>query len=202
MGLFYQTIKRVEFRDTDAAGIVHYTSFFNWMEQSEHEFLRRLDWSVVRKEEEFHLSWPRASVGCEFSKPLKFQQVFGLQVHLQSVGNSSVRYGFEFLHPADLNQLWPQGYSGGIAAARELDPWKASLPSADVGRQEDSSFRLSDQGWISPISWFDQNVRPAASGNITTVCCEIVPGKPPKSTPIPSLLRERLLPFVRKETTA
>lgn len=200
MGLYYQTVGRVEFRDTDAAGIVHYSSFFNWMERSEHEFLRRLDWSVVRKEESFHLSWPRAKVGCEFSKPLKFQQVFGLQVHLQAVGNRSVTYGFEFLHPTDLPKVWPKGLAIGIQGSVESDPWKEILPSAAVGREADQSLRHIDRGWIAEDSWFGEEIDPAAFGSITTVCCEIVPGRPPKSTAIPQELKDRLLKFLKEDS--
>ena len=32
--------RRVEFRDTDAAGIAHFSTFFVWMESAEHELLR------------------------------------------------------------------------------------------------------------------------------------------------------------------
>ena len=38
--------RRVEFRDTDAAGIAHFSVFFPWMEQAEHEVLRQLGLSV------------------------------------------------------------------------------------------------------------------------------------------------------------
>ena len=37
----------VEFRDTDAAGIAHFSAFFFWMESAEHEFLRELGIRVV-----------------------------------------------------------------------------------------------------------------------------------------------------------
>ena len=37
----YRTTRRVEFRDTDAAGIVHFSAFFFYMESVEHEFLRQ-----------------------------------------------------------------------------------------------------------------------------------------------------------------
>ncbi len=42
----YRTTRRVEFRDTDAAGIVHFSAFFFYMESVEHEFLRQLGLSV------------------------------------------------------------------------------------------------------------------------------------------------------------
>ena len=38
----FTTARRIEFRDTDAAGIVHFSAFFLWMESAEHELLRRV----------------------------------------------------------------------------------------------------------------------------------------------------------------
>ena len=42
----------VEFRDTDAAGIAHFSAFFFWMESTEHEFLRELGVRVVDNDPE------------------------------------------------------------------------------------------------------------------------------------------------------
>ena len=36
MGEVFKTQRRVEFRDTDTAGIVHFSNFFAYMEQAEH----------------------------------------------------------------------------------------------------------------------------------------------------------------------
>lgn len=38
--------RRVEFCETDAAGICHFSSFFVFMEQAEHALFRHLGWSV------------------------------------------------------------------------------------------------------------------------------------------------------------
>ena len=62
----YRTTRRVEFRDTDAAGIMHFSAFFNYMEQVEHEFLRHLGMSVLARDEEGAISWPRVSASCDY----------------------------------------------------------------------------------------------------------------------------------------
>jgi acyl-CoA thioesterase FadM len=41
--------RRVEFAETDAAGIVHFSSFFLYMEQAEHALFRSLGLSIFRK---------------------------------------------------------------------------------------------------------------------------------------------------------
>ena len=43
----FSTKRRVELRDTDAAGIAHFSAYFRYMEQSEHEFLRHVGLSVI-----------------------------------------------------------------------------------------------------------------------------------------------------------
>ena len=39
--------RRVEFSETDMAGIMHYSNFFRFMETAEHAFYRSLGHSVV-----------------------------------------------------------------------------------------------------------------------------------------------------------
>ena len=43
----YKKERRVEFSETDMAGIIHYSAYFQYMEEAEHEFLRSLGLSVV-----------------------------------------------------------------------------------------------------------------------------------------------------------
>ena len=43
----FQLSRRVEFSDTDMAGIMHFSNFFRFMEAAETAFLRSLGLSVV-----------------------------------------------------------------------------------------------------------------------------------------------------------
>ena len=53
-------VKRiVEFADTDMAGIVHFAQFFNYMEAAEHAFFRSLGISVVTRQVDPPVGWPR-----------------------------------------------------------------------------------------------------------------------------------------------
>ena len=45
----FVTRRRVEFMDTDMAGIVHFATFFRYMETAEHELLRKLGIPVVAR---------------------------------------------------------------------------------------------------------------------------------------------------------
>jgi 4-hydroxybenzoyl-CoA thioesterase/acyl-CoA thioester hydrolase len=89
--------RRVEFRDTDAAGIMHFSVYFNYMEAAEHALLRKLGTSVVTSDDEGPLGWPRVAVACEYRGALRFEDVVEVQVRLERLGDKSVTYLFEFV---------------------------------------------------------------------------------------------------------
>ncbi|TWT96364.1 acyl-CoA thioesterase [Neorhodopirellula pilleata] len=92
----FQTQRRVEFRDTDAAGIVHFSAFFPMMESVEHEFLRSIGVAVMPSHDDDHrVTWPRISVACDFHGPARFEDVLELDLHIDRIGDSSVIYRFE-----------------------------------------------------------------------------------------------------------
>jgi acyl-CoA thioester hydrolase len=96
--LTYQTTRRVEFRDTDAAGIMHFSAFFNYMEQVEHEFLRHLGLSVITRDEEGTISWPRVSASCDYRGAVQFEDILDVEVQVVRQGEKSVTYAFAFSH--------------------------------------------------------------------------------------------------------
>jgi len=104
----------VEFRDTDAAGIAHFSAFFFWMESTEHEFLRELGMRVVdntpedeeslRRElasdegigGELEVSWPRVSVSADYKAAVRFGDTLDVFIAVAEQGSSSIRYCFRF----------------------------------------------------------------------------------------------------------
>jgi YbgC/YbaW family acyl-CoA thioester hydrolase len=88
--------RRIEFSETDMAGIVHFANFFRWMESAEHAFLRSLGFSVHGVTSGKSTGWPRVKVGCEYSKPLRFEEVVDVVLTVKEVRTRSVQYGFEF----------------------------------------------------------------------------------------------------------
>ncbi|TWT55659.1 acyl-CoA thioesterase [Allorhodopirellula solitaria] len=89
----FQTSRRVEFRDTDAAGIVHFSAFFPMMESVEHEFLRSIGVSVLpHHETPDTLTWPRVAAACEYLGPARFEDVLDISLFVERVGTSSIHY--------------------------------------------------------------------------------------------------------------
>lgn len=88
--------RRVEFRDTDAAGILHFTSYFAYMEEAEHALLRHWGTSVMQEVDDATVGWPRVSATCDFAGSAKFEEVLHIAVFVERVGTTSVTYRFEF----------------------------------------------------------------------------------------------------------
>src|SRR5713226_3868003 len=70
MACEFKMLHRVEFADTDMAGIIHFSSYFRYMEVTEHAFFRSLGLSIVGDPA---VGWPRVHVACDFKHPLRFE---------------------------------------------------------------------------------------------------------------------------------
>ena len=92
----YRIRKRVEFGDTDMAGIVHFSNFFRYMESAETEFLRARGLSVSGVFNGLKIGFPRVAVACDFMRPARFEDVLDIDVTIEEIGRKSVRYRFDF----------------------------------------------------------------------------------------------------------
>src|SRR5262245_41741202 len=82
--------RRVQFSETDAAGIVHFSCFFRYFEDTEHALWREAGLSI--HPEDSPIGWPRVSASCEFHRPLKFEQEFEVTVRIAELGRRTIRY--------------------------------------------------------------------------------------------------------------
>jgi len=94
----FQTKRRVEFCDTDMAGIVHFANFFRFMESAEVDFLQSLGLSVRMEWEGQHIGFPRVSASCNYLSPARFEDVLEIHVSLEKLGKKSATYLFEFFN--------------------------------------------------------------------------------------------------------
>ena len=92
----FRSSRRVEFRDTDAAGIMHFSVFFAMMEEAEHELLRKLGLSVLTADEQGRVSWPRVSARCDYRRAVKFEDTVDIHTTIARLGTKSVTYAFRF----------------------------------------------------------------------------------------------------------
>ena len=80
MAFEFKLTRRVEFAETDMAGIVHFSNFFRYMENAEHAFYRSLGGSVIMSELDPPLGFPRVHAECDYRKPIRFED--NLEIHL------------------------------------------------------------------------------------------------------------------------
>ena len=91
----YRTKERVEFADTDLAGIVHFSRFCHFVEKAEHAFYRSLGFSVAGRKEtdpERQIGWPRIQISFEFRKPLEFEEEFEVEILVEKIGIRTIDY--------------------------------------------------------------------------------------------------------------
>jgi YbgC/YbaW family acyl-CoA thioester hydrolase len=98
----FHTTHRVEFHETDMAGIVHFSNFFRYMEEAEVAFLRSRGLHVSWHDGPVRYGFPRVSASCDFFKPARFEEEIDVLVTVEQVGTKSVSYSHEFRRGADV----------------------------------------------------------------------------------------------------
>jgi acyl-CoA thioester hydrolase len=82
--------RRVQFAETDAAGMAHFSVFFRYMEEAEHAVWRAAGMDIFANHET--QSWPRISANFDFKSPLKFQDEFEVRTEIASITRSTIQW--------------------------------------------------------------------------------------------------------------
>jgi len=82
--------RRVQFYETDAAGIVHFSWFFRYMEEAEHALWREAGLSIHPAGSE--IGWPRVATSFEFKRPLRFEDEFDVHLRIAEITRRTMRY--------------------------------------------------------------------------------------------------------------
>ena len=84
--------RRVQFSETDLAGIAHFSAFFRFMEEAEHALWRAAGLSIGAAEKTG--GWPRVAAAFDYKSPLRFEDEFEVTVCLAELTRRSIRYAF------------------------------------------------------------------------------------------------------------
>jgi YbgC/YbaW family acyl-CoA thioester hydrolase len=98
MAYEFKLQRRVEFSETDAAGIVHFSNFFRYMESAEHAFFRSLGYSVMMRQFDPPLGFPRVHVACDFKAPLRFEDLVEIHLLVREKKPKVLGYLFKFFN--------------------------------------------------------------------------------------------------------
>lgn len=96
MMITFTTKRRVDFGDTDMAGIMHFANFFRFMESAETDFLLSRGLSVAWHDAKGRIGLPRVSASCDYTKPARFMDVIAITLTVERVGAKSISYRFDF----------------------------------------------------------------------------------------------------------
>lgn len=96
MAADFKIQRRVQFAETDMAGVLHFSNYFRLLEEVEHAFWRTLGLSVVLKDPAHDISWPRVAVRCEYFAPAHFEDLLELRLRLENLGEKSLCFEVEF----------------------------------------------------------------------------------------------------------
>lgn len=115
---------RVQWVDTDASGLIHYTAALRYFEVVEHALVRRLFGEAGWSDRDFSL--PRVHVECDYRAPLRYPDEFECSARVAAVGNTSVTFAYR-AHRLD-GELALEGRI--VAVAVGPDGAKRPLPDA------------------------------------------------------------------------
>jgi len=134
----FSITRRVEFHETDAAGLMHFSNFYRWMEVCEHEWFRALDLAMMSTTTEgVRRGWPRRDASCSFMRPLRCGDLVRVTGTVIEVKNVSVTYEFTF--EKDRAGKWTEVARGRMATVHvrqdaegrmEADPLPANVRAA------------------------------------------------------------------------
>lgn len=89
--------RRVQFAETDTAGVLHFSNYFRLMEEAEHAWWRSCGLTVYEGNlRDDGVSWPRVATDCQYLAPVRFDDEIDIDVQLVRMGQRSVEFRFEF----------------------------------------------------------------------------------------------------------
>lgn len=118
--------RRVQFAETDMAGIVHFSMYFRYMEEAEHALWRSVGLQIAPPDG--HIGFPRVAASCDFKASLRFEEEFEVHVRVDAVGRRSIRYGFtlrrgeDILATGSMTSVSVEKRAGGAVRSIDLPP--------------------------------------------------------------------------------
>jgi acyl-CoA thioester hydrolase len=90
------THRRVEFAHTDAAGILHFSTYYLFMESVEAELFRLLGFDLLWEEDGHWHGFPRLDSSCAFQRPLHFGDLVRVELTIPELTTSRIAFACSF----------------------------------------------------------------------------------------------------------
>ena len=118
---------RVEFFETDLAGIVHFANFYRYMEQAEHSLFRSLGLIIHGNLADGTVfGWPRVSATCSFKSPAYYGDELEIGINIQRLTQRSLTTSYDIQRSGVLLAV------GEMKTAYCVIPVGAKLESAEI----------------------------------------------------------------------
>lgn len=89
--------RRVEFFDTDMAGIVHFANYYRFMEEAEHELFRACGLKIVGYTPDGkRYGWPRVASKCTYASPAHYDDEIAIHVRIAQRTAKALTTAYEF----------------------------------------------------------------------------------------------------------
>ena len=86
----FRCSRRVQFYETDVAGMVHFSWYLRYMEEAEHAMWREAGLSILPAGGE--LAFPRVAAAVDFHAPLRFEDVCEVWIRIEAITRRTFRY--------------------------------------------------------------------------------------------------------------
>jgi YbgC/YbaW family acyl-CoA thioester hydrolase len=126
--------RRVQFYETDMAGIVHFSWFFRYVEEAEHAMWREAGLSIAGGQ---GIAWPRVEASFEFHRPLRFEDEF--EVHLRIIAKDARTIRYEGIVSKDGERMATGSMTIKCVSKRPGEPMR----SIDMPPEIDSLFQVA-----------------------------------------------------------
>ena len=90
--------RRVQFAETDMAGIMHFANYYRWMEEIEHAFFRSRGLSIRQPMGDWVASWPRVKSECTYKRPVRFEDEVELALRVIRLSDKTLTHEVTFMH--------------------------------------------------------------------------------------------------------
>lgn len=119
--------RRIAFSQTDAAGLIHFTTYFTLMEEAEAELFRILGIPLLENKPGVISGFPRVDCQCKFRKPVRFDDLVRIELRITEIGVSRIHYEIRFFTPlgdlcarGTMITAYVSGQPGGPLSASKL----------------------------------------------------------------------------------
>ena len=85
----------VNWVDTDALSVVHFSNYFRYFEKTEDAFYRSLESEERELLKRLQVSFPRVDVHCTYRSPLRYGDIAEVEISLEGMTDKSVKLHFE-----------------------------------------------------------------------------------------------------------